>query len=722
MDDKGLIQTDKQRRPIARTVCLVAALIALGVIKGVSLIGIAAFGASPAVEPPGAPVRLEPVVVSAGRVEQALQDVPANVTVLTRNDIERSAARTVDDLLRQIPGFSLFRRSSSLVANPTTQGVSLRGIGPSGVSRTLVLLDGVPLNDPFGGWVYWSKVPLESIERIEVVRGGGSALYGNYALGGVINIVTSKPQTTGAQGKIDGGTRDTVDANLETNFVQDPLRLSLRGNVFSTGGYPIIQENQRGAVDIDADSSHQTFIGRAEYGPFPDASLYLAGSYFNEDRGNGTPLQENSTEAGYIAAGGNLQSRDGSDWQATIYSQLQTFTSTFSRISLDRSSEVLTLDQEVPSTGVGGSLQWTKQLFPLHLVTAGIDARWIDGESDEDILNFAGTAVTTRRQAGGQQHFVGIFAQDIFRPLPRLQITGALRFDYWQNGDASRTDRTVATGQITKTSFSDRTDTAVSPKLAILYRATDSLSLRAAAYQAFRAPTLNELYRQFRVGNVVTLANADLGPERLTGGEIGFDYALGEKWLAKLTGFWNELKDPVSNVTLSAPFPADCPAGTVCRQRQNLGRTRTRGIEAELHYRPTQAWDFSASYLYNESEVLKFPADPSLEGKRVPQVPKNTYTLGVQYLNPRFVNAAAQGRFVGDQFEDDRNENELNSLFVVDLSLWRPIPLPYAAASEIFVAVENLFDTMYAIGKDPATGVVSIGAPLLFHGGIRFRF
>jgi TonB-dependent Receptor Plug Domain len=155
-------------------------------------------GAAP--EPPGEPISLPPVVVSAGRVEQRLSDVPTHTTVLTQDDIERSAAQTVDDLLREVPGFSLFRRSSSLVANPTTQGVSLRGIGPSGVSRTLVLLDGVPLNDPFGGWVYWSKVPLESIERIEIVRGGGSALYGNYALGGVLNIVTRKPQAIGLQG------------------------------------------------------------------------------------------------------------------------------------------------------------------------------------------------------------------------------------------------------------------------------------------------------------------------------------------------------------------------------------------------------------------------------------------------------------------------------------------------------------------------------------------
>src|SRR5499426_594098 len=154
---------------------------------------------------PGESISLPPMVVSAGRVAQPLSDIPTHTTVLTREDIERSSAQTVDDLLREVPGFSLFRRSSSLVANPTTQGVSLRGIGPSGVSRTLVLLDGVPLNDPFGGWVYWSKVPLESADRVEVVEGASSNLYGNYAMGGVINIITPRPQTRNLDARLQVG-------------------------------------------------------------------------------------------------------------------------------------------------------------------------------------------------------------------------------------------------------------------------------------------------------------------------------------------------------------------------------------------------------------------------------------------------------------------------------------------------------------------------------------
>jgi outer membrane receptor protein involved in Fe transport len=578
------------------------------------------------------------------------------------------------------------------------------------------------MNDPFGGWVYWSKVPLENIECIELVRGGGSALYGNYALGGVINIVTRKPQTTSLQGSLEGGTHNTVNANLRTDYVTGPLALSLQGDIFSTGGFPIVRSDQRGVVDINADSQHQIFIGRLEYTLTPQLLLFLAGSYFHEERNNGTPLQHNSTTAGYAAGGGKLRTSDGSDWQLTIYAQLQTFDSTFTRITSDRNVEALTTAQEVPSQGIGGSLQWTKRLFIQHLITAGIDTQYIDGESDEDLFNFAGTTVTAQREAGGYQRFVGLFAQDIFTPLPQLQITAALRFDDFRNSGTSRTDRTLATRVVNRTNFPTKTDTSLSPKLAILYRATDSLSLRGAAYQAFRAPTLNELYRPFRVQNVITLANPSLGPERLTGGEIGLDYTLRIGWLLTLTGFWNELKDPISNVTLSPPFPLDCPSGTVCRQRQNLGRTRSRGVEVELRYMPTPAWTFWASYLYNESTIRAFPADPSLEGNRVPQVPINMYTLGAQYLNPRLVNAAILGRFVDNQFEDDRNQIVLSSFFVANVDLWRPLPLPLTMAGEIFLGVENLFNTTYAVGKDPVTGTVTTGTPRLVHGGIRFHF
>lgn len=685
---------------------------------------------SPAAEPSTAAqqaseetVRLEPVVVTATRTRQPLKDAPANVTVLTQEDIRQSAAQTVDDFLRQIPGFSLFRRSSSLAAHPTTQGVSLRGIGPSGASRTLVLLDGVPLNDPFGAWVYWSKVPMQSIERIEVVRGGGSSVWGNYALGGVINIITQSPQERTLRFVGQGGPRGTVNLGFFASDVLGPVGVALEGKYYHTDGYKIIREEQRGAIDINAGSAQKIFNGKLEYTLSEDVTLLLHGGYVTEDRGNGTPLTQNATDAGYIRGGAHLKTPDGSEWRLDVFSHLQTFESTFSSPAPDRNSETPALDQfDVPSTAVGTSVQWSKQIHANHLMTAGTDLRWIDGETNEDFL-FTGGEFTRRRKAGGEQYLAGIFVQDIFTPAPRWHVTLGGRLDFWQSFNGSRVERDLQTGAITRNDiFPDRDRLAFSPRLAVLFHATDDLTARSAFYMGFRAPTLNELFRPFRVRTDITEANENLDPERLIGGEVGIDYAIFDGLLGRLTGFWNELKDPIANVTIgSGPGTVvPCgfvPAGGVCRQRQNLDRSRIRGVEAVLEYRPDTSWVASASYLFNDTEVLSAPNQPELEGKRIAQVPQHQLTLKLGYSNPALFNATIQGRYVATQFEDDLNSLTLGDFFVVDLLLSRQIMKGW----EAFFGVENLFDKTTEAGKT-SDGLVTIGAPLLVHGGIQAHF
>ena len=697
----------------------------LALILLFALGSLAAESPEPAKEASEEVIQLEPVVVTATRTEQQLKDVAANVTVYTKEDIEKSAAQTVDDFLRQLPGFSLFRRSSSLVAHPTTQGVSLRGIGPSGVSRTLVLLDGVPLNDPFGGWVYWSKVPLKSIERIEVVRGGGSSVWGNYALGGVIHIITKRPEKRTLTFLGEGGNRGTVNLDLFASDLWGPIGLAVGGNFFHTNGYEVIREDQRGTIDINADSEHMTFNGKLEYTLSEDATLSLQGSYFTEDRGNGTPLTNNSTDAGYIRGGANFKTPDGSEWKLDVFSHLQTFQSTFSAQASDRNSERPALDQfDVPATAVGTSFQWSKQIHESHLMTAGTDLRWIDGETNEDFF-FTGGQFTRRRKAGGEQQLAGVFLQDIWSLTPRWQLTGGLRLDFWRSFDGSRVEQNLQTGAITRNdTFPDRDRLAFSPRLAVLFHATDDLSARSSFYMGFRAPTLNELYRPFRVRNDITEANETLDPERLIGGEVGVDYFFFDGFLGRLTGFWNELKDPVANVTIAKaassgviPPCGFVPAGGSCRQRQNLERSRIRGIEVELEYRPNALWVMSGSYLFNDTEVLSAPNQPQLEGNQIAQVPEHRFTLILSYSNPDILNATIEGRYVGEQFEDDLNSITLDDFFVVNLRLSRQIMKGW----EAFLGVENLFDKTYEVGET-TDGIVTIGAPLLIHGGIQAQF
>jgi outer membrane cobalamin receptor len=350
--------------------------------RGFSALLLSLLAVSPAAaQPPDDPTPLEPVVVTVTRIEQKAGEAPASVTVLTRDDIRLSPSQTLDDLLRQVPGFSLFRRSSSLVTHPTTQGLSLRGIGPSGTSRALVLVDGVPVNDAFGGWVYWDRIPLQSIEQIEVVRGGGSSAWGNYALGGVVHILTRRPTERAVFFDGSYGTRDTMNFDLLLHEVQGPFRLSLEGSYFDTEGYSVVKESRRGSIDIEAESRHATFNGRAELVASPEASLFVSGTYFDEERGNGTPLQFNKTRSGAGAVGGRLGTQDTGEWRLSIFADNQNFRSTFSTQALNRNSETLALDQQVPTVSAGGWLQWSRR-FGAHLVAAGGVVRGGQGETD----------------------------------------------------------------------------------------------------------------------------------------------------------------------------------------------------------------------------------------------------------------------------------------------------------------------------------------------------
>jgi outer membrane receptor protein involved in Fe transport len=537
----------------------------------------------------------------------------------------------------------------------------------------------------------------------------GSSAWGNYALGGVINIITKKPVERAALFDGSYGNHNTLNLDGIVSEVRGPFRLGLEGNYFNTDGYPIVKKSDRGSIDVNATSQHSTFNGRLELALSPDLSFYLRGNHYDEDRGNGTPLQNNDTQAGSFATGGRLRAGDGSDWSLSLYGDFQKFTSTFSTQAANRNSETLALDQRVPSSSVGGALQWSRR-FGSHLVLAGGDFRWIEGETHEKVFN-AG-AFLRRRDAGGQQALVGVFVQDVFTPTPQWEIVGGVRGDYWLTYDGFRRDTPPPAGIPPSQSFANNDWLAGSPRLAALWHATPSTDLRASVYQGFRVPTLNELYRVFRVRSDVTVANPNLVPERSTGGELGIEQRWGP-FQGRFTGYWNDVKDLVTNVTLATPLP-DCPPGTTCRQRQNLDLSRIRGLETELTLRPSPQWRLLASYIFTDAKVVNAPQQPGLEGNRLAQVPQHGATLGVSYENPQWLTASAMARFIGPQFEDDQNTLRLGSYWVFDLFLSRRV----VKWGEIYLGIENLFNTTYSVGRS-SDGVVSIGAPLLVHGGIR---
>lgn len=597
---------------------------------------------------PEPPSFADTLVVTASGSDQRIVDAVSPTSVLTREDLARSPGLTLDEQLRQIPGFSLLRRSGSLTAHPTSQGVSLRGLGPSGASRTLVLLDGEPLNDPFGGWVQWNRLPLSALESVEVARGSLSQLYGSAAMGGAIQLLPRAPRPDTFETTVRGGDHETRDLEVFASDVSETggtWGYTLAGRLFDTDGFYTVSPEDRGTVDRRAGVGFGTLFGRFQWGRY-----HVGVNAYEEERENGTALQTNDTSLRSIEAGGS-----GERWEWNVFGQAQRFRSTFSRILPDRSQEFLTAQQDFPTRGYGGSA--ARRSGGGLLV--GADARRAIWEDQDQTLS-------------------GVYAQQTFGVSSRLDLLAGARLDVWE---------------------SSRTRTSFNPRLGALFRATDAVTFRGSVYRGFRAPTLNELYRPFRVGNVETQANPDLEEETLIGAEIGTDFHPSPTVFLRLNAYRNRIDGAVGNVTISTT------PQLITRRRENLDRVTADGLEAELRFKPLPRWEFQASYLYADSRVER-------TGLRVPQVPLNQGSLGLAFNGP--VAILLQGRWAGDQFEDDLNQLPLPSYTMADLSLRRAIK----ADLDLFLSVENLFDEEVVTGRTP---IETLGAPRLVQAGVTVR-
>lgn len=649
------------------------------------------------------------IIVTATRSQTLLSDVPLSDIQLTRSEVQAIPALTLDDSLRQIPGFSLFRRSSSRTANPTTQGVSLRGLGASGSSRALVLEDGIPLNDPFGAWVYWDRVPRESISDIEIAQEGSSSLYGSDALGGVIQVLTRPPEPAGISLETSYGNQNSPELSVWGGAKKAGWETTFGGQVFNTDGYILTPKNQRGSVDIRAgvsDATADLMLGR-KIGQ--DSLIFARGWYFNESRGNGTPDQVNNTRIGEGALGANLNLGAAGSLTLRAYGEAERYNQTFSSVAVNRNSESLTDVQGVPSQGIGGSAVWSRVVGKRQTLVAGVDDHQEIGHSNEVIFNSGKNLRDTF--TGGHQNTVGVFGEDLIQIAPRWLLSISARYDHWSNTNAFFFCNPIAGTCPANTIFPDRTYNAFSPRLTLQHQFNSNVSWNASIYRAFRAPTLNELYRSFRQGNTLTNANPNLRSEELTGGDAslavnGFQH----KVEARGTFFFNEIIDPVANVTISST------PTLITRQRQNLGRTRAPGFEIDATAHFTHDLSLSVGYQYVDAIVTSFPnAMPSLVGLWVAQVPHNVLTFQGRYLNPSRINVSVNGRMVGKQFDDDQNMFPLGRFFVLDAMAWRSI----GHGVDLFTAAENLFNVKYATAATPVT---QLGLPITARFGLRFEW
>ena len=632
-----------------------------------------------------------PVIVVTGRGLDGEQ-APAATQTIDRADIERAASGRMEDVLRDVAGLASFRRSDSRSAHPTSQGLTLRGLGGNAASRASLSLDGVPQDDPFGGWIAFSALDPHAIDRIRVTRGGGTE-----AVAGTIEIDSRAPgEGYSLDAALFGGSRSSLDAGLLGGARWDGGFASVSGSLARGDGFVPIVAADRGAADRRAPYRQGAARARLVQSIGGSSEAQLSLSTFHDRRDRGVDFTDNRQRGSDASL--RLVGRGTRRWSALGYVQKRTFDSQFAGVAAGRGSANLTLDQHVPSTGWGARAEVAPRLGAIE---TRIGAAWrrVSGHTQEDFRFIAG-APTRVREAGGRNDTAGLFAGASFSE-GGWSLSSEVRVDHWTMAEGRLIEADVAGTPLTNLHFDKRKAWEGSGRVAVGRTIGEAVTLRAAAYRGWRLPTLNELYRPFRAGTDATAANAGLDPERLRGLEAGVDWAPAPG--AKLSGtlFANRLRNAIANVTLGNgpdvfPIVGFVAASGVFRQRQNVDAIRARGLEIDGSW-ASGPWRAALSYALTDARLQASGAASALDGRRPAQVARHGGSASLGWERERFgVNATA--RFTGRQVEDDHNDRALPAALTFDGSARIAVSRHFAVEAR----VENLFDkqVVATIGGD----------------------
>ena len=674
--------------------------------------------ARPASDPAVAP----DIVVTGRGLSDRPGDAAAAVVTIDADRIATNAADRLESVLADVAGLQQFRRSDSRSANPTSQGISLRGIGGNASSRALLILDGVPQADPFGGWVPFPAYATDRIGRIRVTRGGGSGYYGPGALAGTVELESATPaQVAGVLGSVAYGSRDSLDTQASATLGNDRGFATLSGAYARGDGFAPIVAEDRGPVDGRAPYEQASGAVRGVIRTGTDSELQANVSAFTDQRTRGLPFTANSSEG----ADASLRLVGHGRWgySALAYLQTRSFASQFASVDAARTVATQTLNQyNTPATGVGARLEVVPPLGAGADLRLGIDWRDVSGRTQE-LYSYANALPTRRRVAGGSSTTLGAFADGSLE-RGALTLTLGGRLDRWWIEDGRLSERAIAPAAgavavFTDDRFADRDGTEATGRAGAAYRVVEGVTVRASAYRGWRLPTLNELYRPFRVGADATAANAALSPERLTGIDGGVTVAPVARVNLAATVFWNRLEGAISNVTV-ARGPGTFPgvgfvsAAGVYRVRQNLDAIRSTGFELDADWTPGPVFA-RASWSHVSPRVEASGAAAALDGLRPAQTPRDLVSATLGWRRDALALSATL-RHAARQFEDDGNTRTLAPATTLDGYL--SFPLTRALALE--ARAENVLDERVEAGVSGAD-LVERATPRTLWIGLRLR-
>ena len=614
------------------------------------------------------------IEVTATRTKRTVKDVPSSVTVITRQDIEASPFEKVEDILRANTGVNVdYHYGMHTVSG--NRPVNLRGTGGYG-DRTLVLVDGIPQNNANNGWVEWSQIPKESIERIEVVRGSFSALYGSHAMGGVINIITRKPEKT-RETIIEQkyGSMNTSTTKLVQNGRTGKFRYYLTAGYEETDGYKGTEPEK--VYDIKRFEQEDKVLAKLMYDIDDTSSVTLGFSRYHNKIGRGREYFYGYTENNRTWL---TWSRDGEkiDWQVLCYVNNDEWDAYFDK---SPTYDCLYSNEKLPMLGLGGSIQSSIDLSVQNTLTWGIDYK--HGDLDKKDKYY-----TVLRSGGvnGKQDLTSPFLNDEVRLLDKhLIVSLGGRYDQIKAYDGENWDTKPTPLPAYANDFPSKKWSEFCPKLGAVYHLSEVTTLKSSIGEGFKAPSLYELYTSLTRGPLYIQCNPELKPEKIVSYDLGVEHRFRTNLSGKLTLYQSQAKDFIGYNTLSATR----------WERDNITNLRIQGVETGLVLQINPVWTCSVDYTYNKSEIRKYIPDPTVEGNYLAETPHNTYRTEISYHNSKMFDLKAILNHLDKRYADNQNTSPLEAYSTFSLGA----SIQFSKYSQFSLTVENLFDKEYTLSK-----------------------
>jgi iron complex outermembrane receptor protein len=653
-------------------------------------------------------IMAEPVEIRADAELRPMRS-PVRLEVITAKQIEALPVQSIDQAMITSPGVNV-NRDYGIYSDKAV--VSLRGQSGSDQARTLVLVDGVPVNKSDGGSVNWNFIQPELVERIEITKGPASAMYGSNAMGGAINIITSRPQqplqvvaeAEAGQWKTLGGRLKVAGTSADTS--RHSFWYEVNGLLRRSDGY--INQPEETILQYDSvvvPSFLREEAAQAKVGTHISANHQIEAevSFYNDKRGRGIKIYEDDGSWSSHQTIFSKVAYNGLTGKTRLRGKLFLLRENYYRVNEYFSDgEYILYDVVSKRNDAGFLLNASRSLGSYHQLTWGGEVR-LGSVDAADIYYTASDKIDN----AGKMDMAGLFVMDEITLIDeQLRINAGVRLDgaYFHDGVYTISDPSYSLEYLagfTDTLMTDHQWFAVNPKLSASWLFDGNTRIYVSAARGFRAPVLDDLCRSGRRKNGFRIANPDLSPEHLNSFELGFDRRSASGWYAGITAFYSHGTDYMYAVSTGDSVDMGYTISPVY-QTQNIGGVEIAGIEAEVSGKITKNILMFANYTRNYTRISDFTpktaADPDLTGNHLTDVPDHQANAGINWIN-KWANVNVTGKYTGKRWINDRNIPDITYIFAPQYPAWFNIDIKIQKQISkhwlVSLSVQNLFDEVH---------------------------